>query len=105
MAYVCYGIERQTDVRNIVEQVHEIGCEMKTRYEKLDFCVLMEHYFGHRHAEQHHLVHFLHELMTQNVNDTWSWNMCQTFVEVIIRESSDIQINYRIIDDYLRVCV
>jgi len=105
VAYMCYGSEQEADVRQIVEQVQDYGCEILARYEKLDFVVFLQQYCGLGSTQQNRLVHFLHELMTQNVSESWFWNTYETFVEVVIRESSDTTANCKIMDDHALVCV
>ena len=105
VAYMCYGSDQEADVRRIVEQVQYYGCEIQARYEKLDFIVFLQQYCGLASTHHKRLVHFLHELLTQNIAESWFWNTYETFVEVVIRESRDMVANCKIMDDHALMCV
>jgi uncharacterized protein HemX len=50
------------------------------------------------------MVHGLYLYMTQT-RSTWLLNTYETFVEVALKQTSDVQTHIEIMDDYLVVCV
>jgi len=104
VAFTSYISESDTSLENIVRKVNTMEAKVVERYTKLVFTDFIKQYFAHDECTMQRLVHFFYRFTTQDC-DTWLLNIYKSFVEISLKESTDMLIHVEILDDYLIICV
>jgi len=103
VAFTSYMNESDNSIEIIVRQVNKMRTLAAQRYTKLVFIDFIEQYFAHDKRTMKRLVYYFFCFITQNC-DTWLMNMYKSFVEITLKESTDMDVHVEILDDYLSVC-
>jgi hypothetical protein len=101
---VVYGNDELPAQRRLAVQVARIEQQVLSRYRQIFFTDYIEQYVRHDPCAMGQMVHGLYLYMTQT-RSTWLLNTYETFVEVALKQTSDVQTHIEIMDDYLVVCV
>ena len=104
VAMQTYTSEKLIFQNRLSAQVARIEAQISLRQGRMVFTDFIRQYFAHDVCTMNRLVHFFYVYMTQK-RCTWLLNTYETFVEITLKETSDIQTRMQILDDYLRICV
>jgi hypothetical protein len=104
VAFTSYTSENDAFLQSIVRIVNRMEAQVMQRYTKLVFTDFIKQYFAHDECTMQRLVHFFYCFTTQDC-ETWLLNIYKSFVEITLKESTDMRIHVEILDDYLRICV
>jgi len=104
VAFIASISENTSFIHNMVREVADVAKEVECRYAKLTFTDFTAQYFGHDDNAMLRIEHFFYVFMTESL-ETWQLNIYELFVEIVLKESTDIQTHVDILDDYLRICV
>ena len=104
VSLVVYGNDEPCAQRILAVQVARIEEQVHTRYRQIFFTDYIEQYVGHDPCAMSQMVHALYLHMTQN-SGMWLLDTYETFVEVALKHTNNVQTHMDIMDDYLVVCV
>jgi hypothetical protein len=103
-AFAIYHSNKFSLRQHLAAHVKQIEQSVLRRYNKIVFTDFIGQYYGHDDRAMQRIVHFFYIYMATNTA-TWLLNTYETFVEIALQESSDIQIHIDLLDDYLQICV
>ena len=103
-AFAIYHSEKSSFRQHLAAHVQQIEQSVLRRYNKIVFTDFIGQYYSHDDRAMQRIVHFFYVYMATN-SATWLLNTYDTFVEIALQESSDIQIHMDLLDDYLQICV
>jgi len=101
---VVYGNDNPSTQQRLAVQVAFIEQQVASQYRQIFFRDYIAQYVGHDPCAMSQMVHGLYLYMTQN-RGTWLLNTYETFVEVALKQTRDVQTHIDIMDDYLVICV
>jgi len=104
VAFTSYTSENDDCLQCIVRKVNRMEAKVVQRYTKLVFTDFIKQYFAHDECTMKRLVHFFYRFATQDC-DSWLLNIYKSFVEITLKESTDMMVHVEILDDYLLICV
>jgi hypothetical protein len=103
VAFASYGSAKIMYMDHVGNEVAKIDEQVQRRHEKIVFHDFVSQYFSNDVETTCRLEHFFFLYMTQK-SGTWSLNIYETFVEIALKESTNMQAHVEILDDYLYIC-
>jgi len=103
VAFASYGSAKVQYMDKVADEVAKIDEQVQRRHEKIVFHDFVSQYYSNDVETTRRLEHFFFLYMTQK-SGTWSLNIYETFVEIALKESTDMQTHVEILDDYLYLC-